>query len=309
MRGMKRYLWLFVLAMVMIMVSSSVRAEIIAFSSDREPPQEGEPPDPEHDVWLSRHDGSQQTLYSSTPDYPFTDHRSRPSICPDGQWIFYDNSSGFDEYLGDLWVRKISGAVQQPKEAFHCTNPTGSPNCFTTPEGVPHTIGTCWPSTTNPPPPSENNPCQCIDVDCGPPASSFTGNPRILFNYLNSFGTRTNIVVATWDVSTETLGTPCKLTDDGGGASDTPQQNFDPAWCGTNHAVFTRSGHEFPDGDVITEPTICIMAIPAPGATEQPEIRCHDTDDGLQERYPGMAVVGLWVGDDWSVAEIGDERQ
>jgi len=286
MRGVNRYLWVFVLAMVMIMVSSSVRAEIIAFSSDRLAV-------PEQDVWLSRSDGSQQVLFSSTPDEPFTDHRSRPSICNDGRRIFYDHLSGSPEYVGELWVKKTSG-VGQPKKVLDCTNPTGSPNCFNL-GGPPPFLPWCGPAPVNPlPEPLTGGPCGCKAVDCGQPATAFDGNPRILFTYGNPIGFRDNILMATWDVSSETLSAPCLLTATGGTAEN-PGNNLDPAWCGSNHVVFSRTHHLS-----TAEPTICTMAIPAPGATEPPEIRCHDTPDFLDERYPSCGRRN--GGENWTVA-------
>ena len=149
----------------------------------------------------------------------------------------------------------------------------------------------CVQSTNPPLPPVTGGKCGCKDVACGPPAS-FLGNPRILFQYMNPPASRNNIAIATWDPISETLGPACKLTDTGG-TPESPQNNFAPEWCGSNHVVFSRSNHEYGEGQTLSELTICTMNATT---TEVPTIRCHITDDGLHERFPSCGMRnGQWT--------------
>jgi len=274
---------LLALAMVLVMMSLAVRAQSsrIAFSSDREQP-------PDLDIWLSNDDGSQQVLFGDKPDD--ADNRRRPSICTGGQRIFYDDSSDFPSITqGDLWVKSTSGGGAA-QEALHCTNPGGAPDCF---GQRPDPFPWCGVPPLNPPPvPETGGDCGCRAVACGsPPSVFFPTNSRILFEYMNPPGTRHNILMATWDASSGSLGALCKLTHDGGTA-ESLRSNFEPAWCGNNHMVFTRTNHEYEEG-VLLGPTICTKAIPT---TEPTEIRCHITDDGLDERYPSCGMKnGEWT--------------
>jgi hypothetical protein len=289
MRRVKGYLWLLVLALVLIMVSSIVQAQSsgrIAFSSDRAVFSE-------HDVWVSNDDGSQQVLFSNEPNNPEVNNLLRPSICNDGQWIFYDNSSGAPEFVGDLWVKSNSGGGAAQR-VLACTDFEGAPDCYHADagQGVEGELLPVCVQSTNPPPPVTGGKCGCKDVACGSPAAFDPGNPRILFVYQNPVGTRRNIAIATWDASSELLGPACKLTDSGGDPAQL-QNSFSPAWCGNNHVVFAQTNSLDDQGVAVDDISICTMNATT---TEVPTVRCHITNDGLHERYPSCSMRnGQWT--------------
>ena len=265
MRGAKRYSWLLVLAMMIVMSTVHAQSSRIAFQSDQTPSNN-------LDIWFMPPSGTPQTQLTNE-----SKKARGPSICPDGKQIFYtvgDTVQGGDGAIGgNLWVKELTAG------------PPLTPvlDCEAVVEG----------------PESD---FVCMDVDCTAPVP-LSNNPRIVYRV--SGGGADNIWMATWNVAAQRLEPyngenklpGFNMTNDESSLFD--NKNINPTWCGFNHIVWSRYIKNEQGVNTSNEYTICQMEVSPQGGPVEGTTICQDTladdeidgGDELDAVYPSCGVL------------------